>query len=93
MMAREEISLEVIDTLLDDLNTPGFIAKIHELYTKANKGNEKVKTFNSVQIDGLFDLNQNEWENLKKLIKIFPKILYKKIEERSAAKQGDYKVL
>ncbi len=31
--------------LLDDLNTPGFIAKIHELYANANKGDEKSKKF------------------------------------------------
>ena len=29
--------------LLDDLNTPGFIAKIHELYNEAAKGNEETK--------------------------------------------------
>ena len=92
----EEISLEVIDTLLDDLNTPGFIAKIHELYTKANKGDEKSKKlFNSAcKLIGLFDLNKNEWENLKKINKdISEDFILKKIEERLAAKQkGDYKL-
>ena len=33
----EEISLDAFDSLLDDLNTPGFIAKIHKLYTKARR--------------------------------------------------------
>ena len=33
-------TFDATDTLLDDLNTPGFIAKIHELYTKANKGDK-----------------------------------------------------
>ena len=92
----EEISLEVIDTLLDDLNTPGYIAKIHELYTKANKGDKKSKKhFNSAcKLIGLFDLNKNEWENLKKTNKnISEDFIIKKIEERSAAKQkGDYKL-
>ena len=41
----EEIPLEEIDMFLDDLNTPGFIAKIHELYANANKGDEKSKKF------------------------------------------------
>ena len=89
----EEISLEVIDTLLDDLNTPGFIAKIHELYTKANKGDEKSKKlFNSAcKLIGLFDLNKNEWENFKKINKnISEDFILKKIDERLAAKQkGD----
>ena len=30
----EEIKLDLVDTLLDDLNTAGFIAKIHELTMK-----------------------------------------------------------
>ena len=92
----EEIPLEVIDTLLDDLNTPGFIAKIHELYTKANKGDEKSKKlFNSAcKLIGLFDLNKNEWQNLKKINKdISEDFILKKIEERLTAKQkGDYKL-
>ena len=92
----EEMSLEVIDTLLDDLNTPGFIAKIHELYTKANKGDKKSKNlFNSAcKLIGLFDLNKKEWENLKKINKnITEDFVLNKIEERLAAKQeGNYKL-
>ena len=92
----EEIPLDIMETLLDDLNTPGFIAKIHELYTKANKGDLKSKRhFNSAcKLIGLFDLSKNEWENLKKNNKdISEDFILKKIEERSAAKQkGDYKL-
>jgi cysteinyl-tRNA synthetase len=94
--ANEELSLEIIETLLDDLNTPGFIAKIHELYTKANKGDKKSKKlFNSAcKLIGLFDLNKNEWENLKKTNKdVSEDFILKKIEERLTAKQeGDYKL-
>ena len=32
---------KVDEVLLDDLNTPGLIAKIHELYNEANKGNDE----------------------------------------------------
>jgi cysteinyl-tRNA synthetase len=92
----EEVPLEIIETLLDDLNTPGFIAKIHELYTKANKGDEKSKKlFNSAcKLIGLFDLNINEWENLKKTNKdISEEFILKKIEERLTAKlEGNYKL-
>ena len=92
----EEISLEIIGTLLDDLNTPGFIAKIHELYTKANKGDEKSKKYfnSSCKLIGLFDLNKNEWENLKKTNKdVSEDFILKKIEERLTAKQeGNYKL-
>jgi cysteinyl-tRNA synthetase len=94
--ANEEVPLEIIETLLDDLNTPGFIAKIHELYTKANKGDEKSKKlFNSAcKLIGLFDLNRNEWETLKKTNKdISEEFILKKIEERLTAKlERNYKL-
>ena len=92
----EEISLDAIDTLLDDLNTPGFIAKIHELYNAANKGDDKSKKFfnSACKLIGLFDLNKNEWENLKKTnTDISEELILKKIAARSLAKQnGDFKL-
>jgi len=92
----EEIPLKEIDMLLDDLNTPGFIAKIHELYASANKGDEKSKKFfnSACKLIGLFDLTKNEWEELKKADKdISEEFIEKKIKERLAAKQkGDYKL-
>ena len=92
----EEIPLKEIDMLLDDLNTPGFIAKIHELYANANKGDSKSKKlFNSAcKLIGLFDLTKNEWEEFKKVDKdISEEFIEKKIKERLAAKQkGDYKL-
>ena len=92
----DEISLEEINVLLDDLNTPGFISKIHEFYRNANKGDKKSKKlFNSAcKLIGLFDLTKNEWEELKKTNKnISENFIEKKIEERLIAKQkGDYKL-
>ena len=38
---KNEETLEIDEILLDDLNTPGFIAKIHELYNAAVKGDDK----------------------------------------------------
>ncbi len=92
----EEIPLKEIDMLLDDLNTPGFIAKIHELYANANKGDGKSKKFfnSACKLIGLFDLTKNEWEEFKKVDKdISKEFIEKKIKERLAAKQkGDYKL-
>ena len=92
----EEIPLKEIDMLLDDLNTPGFIAKIHELYANANKGDEKSKKFfnSACKLIGLFDLTKNEWEEFKKEDKdISKEFIEKKIKERLVAKQkGDYKL-
>ena len=92
----EELPLEEIDMLLDDLNTPGFIAKIHELYANANKGDKKSKKFfnSACRLIGLFDLTKNEWEEFKKVNKdISEEFIEKKIKERLVAKQkGDYKL-
>ena len=94
--ANIEMPLDNMDTLLDDLNTPGFIAKIHELYNYAKKGDEKSKKlFNSAcKLIGLFDLNKNEWERLKKAnTGISEELIIKKIAARTSAKQkGDFKL-
>ena len=77
------------DTLLDDLNTPGFIAKIHELYNAAIKGDEKKKIeFNQAcRFLGLFSETKKDWESFKKSkIKVSESYILKKIEERTVAK-------
>jgi cysteinyl-tRNA synthetase len=84
----EDIS-EISNPLLDDLNTPGFIAKIHELYNDGCNGNKKSKSlFNSAcRLIGLFNLNRSEWENLKKINSKIPETyILEKIEERKKAK-------
>ncbi len=77
------------DILLDDLNTPGFIAKIHELYNAAVKGDEKRKIeFNQAcRFLGLFNETKKDWESFKKSkIKVSESYILKKIEERTVAK-------
>ena len=77
------------DILLDDLNTPGFIAKIHELYNAAIKGEEKKKIeFNQAcRFLGLFSETKKDWESFKKSkIKVSESYILKKIEERTVAK-------
>ena len=77
------------DILLDDLNTPGFIAKIHELYNAALKGDEKKKIeFNQAcRFLGLFSETKKDWESFKKSkIKVSESYILKKIEERTVAK-------
>jgi len=77
------------DILLDDLNTPGFIAKIHELYNAAVKGDEKKKIeFNQAcRFLGLFSETKKDWESFKKSkIKVSESYILKKIEERTVAK-------
>jgi len=89
----ENISL-YSDALLDDLNTPGFIAKIHELYKEASKGNSKVKTVfnNACRMLGLFDIDKKEWESYKKIgTKLSENNITERINERlKARKDGNF---
>ena len=86
--------MDTTDILLDDLNTPGFIAKIHELYNQASSGDLKKRSlFNSAcRFIGLFNISKSEWENLKKKkIRISEDYIESKIEERIKAKNsGNY---
>ena len=92
----ENLELEVIESLLDDLNTPGFIAKIHELYNTAKKGDEKSKkNFNSAcRFIGLFNLGKDEWDKFKRSnSNISEEFIQNKISERLKAKNnGNYKL-
>ena len=85
---------DIADVLLDDLNTPGFIAKIHELYTKASAGDKKKKSLfnNACRFLGLFNISKGEWEDFKKKkIRLSETDIIKKINERTKAKNdGNY---
>ena len=54
--------------MYDDINTPGYIANLHKLYDKANKGNDEDKQiFNSAcNFIGLLQETKEEWLNYKK---------------------------
>ena len=59
---------EIIQPLYDDINTPGYIANLHKLYDKANKGNDDDKhIFNSAcNFIGLLQETKEDWLNYKK---------------------------
>jgi cysteinyl-tRNA synthetase len=87
-----ESILEISDALLDDLNTPGFIAKIHELYNNAIKGDKKSKVQfnNACRFLGLFSVDKAKWEDFKKSnTKISEETIIKKINERYKAKKDN----
>jgi len=90
------IPLDEAECLLDDLNTPGFLAKIHQLYNSGSKGDIKSKKlFNSAcKLLGLFDLGKKQWDNFKRSnIDISEEFILQKITERlSAKKKGDFKL-
>ena len=84
------------DSLLDDLNTPEYISKLHELYNDAKKGDSTKKdTFNyACRIIGLFNEKKASWEkNKQKSVKVSEKFIIKKINERlEARKSGNFKL-
>jgi len=86
----------ISQTLFDDLNTPGFIAKIHELYNEALKGDGKSKNLFNIacRLIGLFDLDKTQWNNFKKSKhKISEETIIEKINERiKARKNEDFKL-
>ena len=61
-----KVSDEVLKPLYEDLNTPGYIANLHQLYEKANKGSDKELFISACKFIGLFNEDQNQWEKYKK---------------------------
>jgi cysteinyl-tRNA synthetase len=66
--SNKDLDNEIIQPLYDDINTPGYIANLHKLYDKANKGNDEDKQlFNSAcNFIGLLQETKEEWLNYKK---------------------------
>jgi len=86
---------EYLAPLYDDLNTPGYIANLHKLFEKSQKGNLKDKEIfvSACNFIGLLSENKNDWYNFKQnLSKITEDEIKQKINERnSARKNKDYK--
>ncbi|MDC0250498.1 cysteine--tRNA ligase [Candidatus Pelagibacter sp.] len=66
--SNQNLKDEIIQPLYDDINTPGYIANLHKLYDKANKGNNTDKQiFNSAcNFIGLLQESKEEWLDYKK---------------------------
>ncbi len=57
---------EILKPLYDDLNTPGYITNLHNLFEKASKG-ENINLFISAcQFIGLMNESREQWNNFKK---------------------------
>ena len=65
---KEDKILDCFLDLLDDLNTPLYISKLHELYNKSLNGDEKMKSlFNKAcRFLGLFNENLVDRKKIKK---------------------------
>ena len=95
MPSNKDVNDEIIQPLYDDINTPGYIANLHKLYEKANKGNdEDKKIFNSAcNFIGLLNETKEVWLNYKKdKADISEEEIESKIELRNKARADkDYK--
>jgi len=90
----DEISNELLNILLDDLNTPKFITSIHSLYNKAKNGDATAKQdLNSaLKFLGLFNENQEQFNILRKKSKLDVSEIEKLVEQRNLArKDKDFK--
>ena len=87
--SNQDLEDEIIQPLYDDINTPGYIANLHKLYDKANKGNDIDKQiFNSAcNFIGLLQETKEEWLDYKKgKIDISETEIKNKIELRNKAR-------
>ena len=61
-----KVSDEILKPLYEDLNTPGYIANLHKLFEKANKG-ENIDLFVSAcKFIGLMNETSDQWNEFKK---------------------------
>ena len=82
---------EILESLFDDINTPGYIAKLHELYNLANKGDDKDKQLfiKACNFIGLLVEDEETWNSYKMVnIKISKSEILNKIKMRNIARKN-----
>jgi len=57
---------EILKPLYEDLNTPGYIANLHNLFEKASKGEDINLFISACQFIGLMNETTEQWNNYKK---------------------------
>ena len=86
---KSKISDEVLKPLLDDLNTPGYIANLHKLYDKAVKGSDedKILFISACNFIGLLNETKEDWLKFKKnKVSISENEILIKINQRNEAR-------
>ena len=90
-----KIPNEMLLPLYDDLNTPGYISNLHNLFDKAKNGNENDKKIfiSACNFVGLLNETKDQWlEFKKKKSLISEQDIIKKIDLRNKARKNkDYK--
>ncbi len=81
--------------LYDDLNTPGYIANLHKLFDKSQKGSVEDKEIfvSACNFVGLLNENKKSWDQFKQSkLMISEEEIQKKIKDRNNARENkDYK--
>ena len=87
---------DILAPLYDDLNTPGYIANLHKLFDKTQKGNLNDKEIftSACNFIGLLTNTKEEWMGLKKSKSILSEeeILLKIKERNKAREEKNYKL-
>ena len=86
-----KVSDEILQPLYDDLNTPGYIANLHQLYDKAQKGKDQDKSIfvTACQFVGLLNESKENWLKFKiNKALISEKEILQKIQDRNKAREN-----
>ncbi len=90
------IPAENLEPLYDDLNTPGYIANLHKLFEKSQKGNLKDKQIftSACNLIGLLNETLHNWNNFKKTKSSLSddEIMDKIIQRNKARDQKNYEL-
>jgi len=93
---QDDLDDDLLKPLLEDINTPGYISKLHLLYEKASKGDSSSKKLflAGCKLIGLLEEDLETWKKFKKAkSQIDEKTIKSKIKDReNARKKGDYKL-
>jgi len=95
-LVNQKITLneDILSPLYDDLNTPGYIANLHQLYEKALKGNDTDKNIFVLACNfiGILNKTKEEWLSIKKKKLLISEVdILKNIELRNKARDAkDY---
>ena len=85
---------DILSPLYDDLNTPGYIANLHQLYEKALKGNDNDKSLFVLACNfiGILNKTKEEWLSIKKKKLLISEVdILIKIKQRNKAREDkDY---
>ena len=84
-----KISDKILKPLLDDINTPGYIANLHKLYEKALKGSDEDKRqfISACHFVGLMNETKDNWLKSKKSkVSISENEILIKINQRNEAR-------